>query len=180
MIPSVTTILSPWSDFSMVPEHVLEAAAERGTRVHKACASVARGLWAPRPADIAGYLLSYDQWFNLIDKDKPMWIEEEFTSKLGFLGHPDFAGFYHGDDCLVVVDNKTPRARSLVWVAQLAAYGVLVEEKTGIQVKRCGSLRLNPEGKRPIFDELRPNERIRGLEAFMGSLTAWKYFKDGK
>ncbi|HQO83938.1 MAG TPA: hypothetical protein PLS21_08125 [Synergistales bacterium] len=27
MIPSVTTVLSPWSDFSMVPDHVLEAAA---------------------------------------------------------------------------------------------------------------------------------------------------------
>jgi hypothetical protein len=151
----------------MVPEHVLEAAAERGTRVHKACASIARGLWAPRPADIAGYLLSYDQWINLIDKDRPMWIEEEFISKAwGFVGLPAFVGFYHGDPGL-----------QRAWKAQLAAYSILVEEKTGFKVSRCGSLRLNPEGGRPIFDELSGKERIRATEAFIGALTAHKYFK---
>ena len=177
MTPSVTQIISPWSDFSMVPEHVLEAAGVRGTRVHKSCASIARGLWAPRPADISGYLLSYDQWFTLIDKDRPMWIEEEFISKIwGFIGHPDFVGFYRGDPGLVVVDNKTPRSLLKAWKAQLAAYAILVEEKTGIKVNRCGSLRLNPEGGRPIFDELSGKERIRATEAFIGALTAHKYF----
>ncbi len=179
MIPSVTTVLSPWSDFSMVPDHVLEAAAERGTRVHKACASIARGLWAPRPADIAGYIQSFDQWFNLIAE--VVAVEAEFTCQsFGYMGHPDLVVRYHGDEALTVVDLKTPRAHLKTWNAQIAAYMNLVAVTLALPVERGGTLRLHPEGKRPIFDEIRPNERIRGLEAFMGSLTAWKYFKDGK
>ncbi len=37
VVPGVTTILSPLSDFSRVPPHVLRAAADFGTAVHLAC-----------------------------------------------------------------------------------------------------------------------------------------------
>ena len=37
VVPGVTTILSPLTDFSRVPPHVLRAAADFGTAVHLAC-----------------------------------------------------------------------------------------------------------------------------------------------
>lgn len=174
-LPSVTEVLSPWSDFSMVREDVLAAAAERGTRVHKACASIARGLWTPRPAEIAGYILSFETWFNIVEE--VIAVEAEFACQsFGFMGHPDLVVRIHGDEDLTLIDLKTPRAHMKSWCAQIAAYMCLVEAVKALPVKRGGSLRLNPEGKMPIFDELMPKEKVRGLEAFMGSLTAWKYF----
>ena len=45
-LPSVTTVLSPFSDFSKIRPEVLKRAADRGSRVHAACAIYAKGLWA--------------------------------------------------------------------------------------------------------------------------------------
>lgn len=175
MIPSVTTILAPWSDFSKIPEEVLQAAAERGTRVHKACASITRGLWAPVPIDIRGYVDSFKRAFDYVDE--VLLTEEPVSSRtFGYMGHPDIVWRYRGEDLWTLIDNKTPRAHLLVWNAQISAYDHAVEEDKGIVIGRSGSLRLHPDGKRPIFDELTKTERIRGFEAFCGSLTAWKYF----
>ena len=43
-MPSVTQVLSPFADFSQIPEGVLEYASWRGTEVHRLCACYAKGL----------------------------------------------------------------------------------------------------------------------------------------
>ena len=46
LIPSVTTVIGPWQDFSRIPPGVLEHASSRGTAVHEVCAVYSRGLFA--------------------------------------------------------------------------------------------------------------------------------------
>lgn len=63
MVPSVTQILRPLSDYSSVPADVLAAAASRGTRVHEACEYIDEGgALGACEADIAPYLRAYLAW----------------------------------------------------------------------------------------------------------------------
>jgi hypothetical protein len=93
----VTEVLSPWNDFSMVPPELLKLAAARGTKVHTSCASIARGLWTPRPAEIKGYIQSYERALVLFER--VIFVEPELVSKaFGFKGHPDLGVIYKGED----------------------------------------------------------------------------------
>jgi len=175
-LPSVTQILSPWSDFSMIKPEVLANAADRGTRVHQACAAIAQDLFYRAEDDTAGYIESFKRAAALVDSF--IFIEREFVSKTwGYMGHPDMMVRYKGEASFTLWDLKTPRSHQPTWNAQIAAYVAMVEETTKADIGRCGCLRLNPDGGNPIFDEINPVEKIRAWEAFIGSLKAWQYFK---
>jgi hypothetical protein len=63
-VPSVTQILRPLVDYSSIPEHVLEIARDRGTRVHKATELDDAGTLDMDSVteDIAGYLRAWQQF----------------------------------------------------------------------------------------------------------------------
>ncbi|KKL98766.1 hypothetical protein LCGC14_1821120 [marine sediment metagenome] len=64
-IISVTQALSPFSDFSGIDPEVLQHAAERGSRVHRACAAYALGFPALGLHDEdEGYFESFKGWFD--------------------------------------------------------------------------------------------------------------------
>jgi hypothetical protein len=168
MLPSVTRILSPWSDFSMISEEVLNRASLRGTRVHQACAAYAMDF--PMPDDIeeddCGYIDSFKNWFD-DTVDGLASVEHEYINrKYGFMGHPDLVCYIKGEIC--VVDLKTPRTTSPSWKLQLAAYAHLT------QAQRCFSLRLNPDGGRAIVDEVKDWQR--DLAIFFNALSVWRYY----
>lgn len=176
-LPSVTQVLSPYADFSMVPPDVLEAAADRGSKVHAICAGIALGEWVPKPPpELSGYVNSFRHWFQYVDQ---VWlVEEELVDQTyGFMGHPDLAVSLIGDDDFIrVVDLKTPATKTPTWAAQIAAYNNLVSRAfPGRAIRRSGTLRLRKDGRPPIFDEYQ--ESARDLLAFLSALTAWKYFK---
>ena len=84
--PSVTQVIGRYSDFSRVPPDVLEAAKERGTRVHQVCAAMAQGLWVPDYCESgdAPYIVSFEQWFEAV-VEKVIAVEPELTcSKVPF------------------------------------------------------------------------------------------------
>ena len=172
--PTVTEVLSAFTDFSMIPPGVLEKAAARGTEVHSLCYGIAKGMWLPSiPPDCAGFVLSFQDFFNKYVK-KTIFAEGELVDKIfGFLGHPDLiVEFYDGAN--VLIDLKTPLNLQKTWKGQMAAYKHLAEQN-GFKIDRVGSLRLSPKGNPPKFDQY-TNSAI-DLTAFLAALSAYKHYK---
>lgn len=180
-LPSVTTILSPWSDFSRVPDGVLAHAAERGTLVHRACACRLTGVWSPPVTpECAGYVLSFESWLPTVEDVDVSLVEAELVeTQLGYLGHPDAVVRLKGDSKWTVIDLKTPAAQSPSWRLQLAAYKRLVEENTDRMVGRVLTLRLKKDAGRPIINESTATAR-QDFSVFLNALACWKYFNGEK
>lgn len=173
--PSVTTVLSRYSDFSRVPPDVLQAASERGTRLHCICQALAEGLWVPDidPGDTP-YIQSFTLWFEAA-VDKVIATEPELKCKrYGFVGHPDAIVKIKGDDGLLLVDLKSPVSMQKSWALQLSAYYHLAKEKWPA-INRVGSLRLSPEGKPAKFDEF-TKDLSRLFNIFVSALNCHNYF----
>lgn len=173
-LPSVTQILSPFADFSGIPPAVLAAAADRGTRVHRYCAALARDLWTPQiDPDCVGYVHSFKDWYERAVEEAVLVEGELIHQGHGFKGHPDLIGRIRGDGALTLVDYKTPAGKNPMWRAQLAGYSILAEG-AGYEVKRAMSVRLRPDGGRPIVDEYLLE--AGDVKAFLAALTAWRFF----
>lgn len=174
MLPSVTQVLQPWADFSMVPADVLEIAANRGTDVHRICAALSLGLWpGDIPDDCAGYVESFRAWLPFVSK--VILVECHLEDRaLGYCGHPDIIAIMRGDTEPAIVDLKTPASKSRLWRVQLAAY-LNLGRVNGHPINRVFSLRLRRDGARPIVDEYR--DSALDFKAFLNALSAWRYFK---
>ena len=102
-----------------------EAAAIRGSYVHKACELADSGKLNRATVDpqIAGYLEAYEQWKAQTDF-RPVLIEQPLASPpLRYAGTPDRIGYV--GERIVIVDLKTGGAYPSVRL-QLAAYGALL------------------------------------------------------
>lgn len=179
MTLSVTQVLSSYTDFSNVRADVLEAAAARGTDVHRICAGIAIGAWIPViPVYLKPRVQSFVRWMDAV-VERVIFVEQEFRCDcFGYVGHPDQGVIIKGDAGITVVDIKTPATESKTWKGQLGAYWHLVEEHGGfdLPVIRCGSLMLDPNGKTARLVEYTENSAA-DFNAFVAALTAWRYFK---
>lgn len=180
--PSVTTVLSPYTDFSMIRPEVLEHASARGTLVHSFCTGFALGLWAPSPpAECAGYVDSFKRWFELVDV--VYFAEIELIDPgHGYYGHPDLSVRMKGEDYIRVPDLKTPIIKQLSWRVQIAAYNNLARIKLGtmgidLPIRNSGSIRLSPDGKTPKYDVY--EETLNDFNIFLSALNCWRFFKGG-
>jgi len=174
---SVTQVLKPFTDFSGVPQAVLEHAAARGTQVHAACAAHARGLFVmDLDQEVQPYLQSFTQWFDYAVSEVVA-VEKELTHPLGFVGHPDLIVNIKGDKYPSVVDIKTPQTTSKLWQAQLSAY-LNCAQQHGIPADRAFSLRLKPDGGFPIINEY--ISQPEDYAAFLNAFYAHKYFREAK
>jgi hypothetical protein len=177
MIPSVTTILQPYTDFSGIPVHILEAAKKRGSEfhyyVHSYIGATIDGLYIPPPApDIAGFFRSWKRWSDEV-------VQEFIASELalqddafGYCGHLDAIVRIHGDKKLTVVDWKTPVQVQKTWELQVAGYRRLAEV-AGYDIGREMSLRPDRDGGRA-----KPTEYTRypiALQSFLGALSVWRF-----
>lgn len=174
--PSVTQVLGLYQDFTAISGDVLAHAAERGTLVHRICAAMVQGLWVPEiPDECQGYIDSFRKWMPYIEET--VLVEPALVHKaLGYRGRPDWVGRIKGDKALTIVDWKTPLAKGRLWRAQLSAYWHLAGCNIDRVVSRIASLRLKPDGSRPILDDyiLDPND----IAAFVSALNAYRYFKE--
>lgn len=121
-VPSVTQIISPLSDFSMVREDVMQAAQEFGRFVHLTCELYDRGEL--NEAELDPQLRPYlDGWIKFCNDSGAKWdtIElREYHDKHGYAGTADRKGIVFGDPA--VVDIKTSVSLSPAVGLQLAAY----------------------------------------------------------
>lgn len=176
--PHVTQILEPWVDFSKVDPDVLEHAANRGTKVHKHCAAIAKGLWLPRPEEeLKGYIESFKKWFALVT-EVALAEETLIDRKLGYQGTPDLVVKIEGVNGLILCDLKTSIALQKTWELQIAAYwNLCVANNYDVNPLYCGSLRLNKDGKIAKMDYIK--DIYKKFNIFLGGLNIYRYFKGG-
>ena len=171
---SVTQALSPFSDFSGINPEVLQRAAERGSRVHRACAAYASGFPALGLHDEDhGYFHSFVGWFDRY-VNKVLMVEKRLASPLGYTGMLDLACRLI-DGRIVVVDYKTPALESPTWKAQIAAYCELAKlVYSNIEFEGM-ALVLNKEGKpaKGIVYQYQADD----FAAFLSCLNAYRFFK---
>ncbi len=176
-LPRVTSILAPYSDFSMVPPDVLQAAAERGTEIHQFCAGYALGIWSQvTPPEIAGYCDSFRVWFDKYVIEVLAVEEEVVHPAFGYVGHVDLIATVAGirpKQTVCVVDYKSPAVDSLSWHAQLSAYKEAAKEKYHVEV--CGALMLKRDGTLPKMVWI--DDEPRAFAGFCAALSAYNYFK---
>lgn len=174
--PRVSQVLQPYTDYSMVPEHVLTRKTEIGRTVHQYCAGIAQGLWMPQILpECAGYITSFQNWFDTY-VEEVIFLEKELSDPVyHFIGHLDFYGRLKKLG-LALLDWKTPITLYKQWKVQLASYKRLLDV-----IKRpvdlIASLQLNPEGKIPKMT--RYQDSAEDLNIFLGLLNGHNYFKRG-
>jgi hypothetical protein len=172
--PSVTTVLSIFSDFSRIDPRVLQVAAERGTRVHQACAAIAQGLFVGEiPEDLQGYVASFRRWFETVETVEL--VEQRLQDAVfQYHGTPDMVVRLRGDQAPRLIDLKTPYSKGKLWASQIAAYNRLFTVSTGQECEHSGTLRLRRDGRPPIFDECRHG--ASDLQGFLCALGAYRHF----
>lgn len=174
-LPRVTEIISPWSDFSDIPEATLQYAADRGSRVHEYCARIARGEFVMSvDADCAPYVDSFRRWFDS-QVLEVLLVEERLEDPgFGYTGQIDLLIQAKSDRLIWLVDLKAPVISYKQWSMQIAAYRHLVEIK-GFLPERTGSLQLSPEGKTPKMKWYQ--DSATDFNAFLSALSVHNYMK---
>lgn len=135
MVPGVTDLLDPLSDYSNVPEFMLQQAADRGTAVHAACADWVNGHHTQGlTSEIAAYWGAFRKWwaeqgFDMCAGIQPVSERPLLHSKLKYAGTPDIIF-----DGIAVIDIKTRKYNKKTDPLQLAAYENLWTANGG---RRC-------------------------------------------
>ena len=179
-LPRVTSILSPFADFSKVPPDILAAAGERGTAVHESCAAYALGLFKPVPDDeLVGYFLSFRYWFDRFVVEVLAVEEEVVHPAFGYVGHVDLIATVAGirpKQTVAVIDYKSPVTASRSWNLQISAYLKASKERYGTEI--AGALMLKRDGSLPKMIWL--EDENQAFAAFCGALSAHNYINQGK
>lgn len=164
----VTEILSPFSGLNNINPNVLQHAANRGTRVHKACEAIVEGLgdWSIDD-EIYGYVESFKKWWD--EGHKVLSVEQRFfCSDLMITGQIDL--ILEEGDGAVILDIKTPVRPSKTWPLQGAAYAHMAK-KSGYNIKGIHFLQLLKDGSHPklhIYEDQ--------FELFKQCLEVFNYF----
>lgn len=148
VVPGVTTILKPLTDFSAVPPHVLDAASAFGTAVHLACELDDVGTLDEDQLDpaLAPYL---DAWRKFSAEHAVQWDQIEqrvYHPTMRYAGTLDRFGRVDGD--LTVVDIKSSVQLYPSVGPQLAAYANALmhpyAKRMAVQLKADGTYVAKP------------------------------------
>lgn len=149
----VTDVLSPFSGLDKIDKDVLQNAANRGTRVHKACEAIIEGLGEWNVDDeIFGYVESFKKWWS--EGHKVLSMEQRFfCSELMITGQVDL--IIEKPEGAIILDIKTPVKPSKTWPLQGSAYAHMAR-KAGYDIKGIHFLQLNKHGMEPkihVYDD---------------------------
>lgn len=164
-VPSVSEVLRFMSReiYDTVNQYTLDNAADRGSRVHKACENLDRYGSCEVSSDIEPYIRAYMKFRK---ECKPVWsrIEQAFYHPdLGYAGTLDRYGLIDGRH--FIVDFKTNAQIKVPLVtAQLNGYD-LMAECDGLPVEGLAVLQLRKD------ETYRFREIDQNPEAFLACLT---------
>ena len=159
--PSVTTVCrflaydqksdKPW---------LARVAADRGTRVHEACAAIDYGLYPEETEDISGYLQAYRRFL----KDyRPDWEGIEYIAGdtlLGIAGTIDrFGTLYDGRRCILDIKTGT-QLHDAPLRAQLTGYKRLLALDRGFYPEYLYALQLSKDGTYTMVDVRQDDELL--------------------
>ena len=169
-LPSVSEIIAPLVDYSMVSMATLAFAATRGKAVHKACELLDFGELDEDSVDprIAGYVDGYRKF--LFDFS-PLWSIIEtpmYHPSLLYAGTPDRFGVAGG--VRAVVDLKSIAAETPAVFVQCSGYDLMVEELGGSGAEEMWALYLKPDGTY----RLRTSTSKRDEQTFLGCLRHYR------
>lgn len=173
----VTEILYPFSGLGSIDKDVLKNAADRGTRVHKACENIMQGLDWEHDPEVQGYVDSFHQWWKGGMCHQIIAIEKRFYDiELMITGQVDL--ILSGENSPYILDIKTPANPSKTWPIQGAAYAYMAR-KSGIPVRNVQFLQLFKDGKKPKLHEYDPDEYIDLFKKTIEVFTHFYRRKDG-
>ena len=146
----VTSVLYPFSNLQHINPEILARAAARGTKVHKICEAIVKGLGEIGvDEETWGYIESFKKWWET--DIQVVMIEKRFwNDALRLTGQVDF--IINTPEGLAVVDIKTSSRPSKTWQAQGNAYAYLAS-KAGHDIRKIFFLHLNKHGKKPKLIE---------------------------
>lgn len=135
-LPSVTRILSRLSDYSRIPPAVLEAARDRGTRVHAACSLEVLGVLDEATVDdeVAPYLRQFRRFLRESGFVPTLTECRVCDPDLGYAGTLDLFGNLAGWKS-VLMDIKTGTVPPTTG-PQTAAYVHALHVYAGIEAQR--------------------------------------------
>jgi len=187
-IPSITQVLklTGISDYSGVDPAVLDAAAERGTKVHHLAAAFNRygevdPNWIEVEPELNGYFNAYMSFLSDSGfRPDPEWTEVPMIAcvhgfRVGIT--PDCHGILRRDNC--IIELKTTAARMPGWTIQTA-----IQECAIYKSNHCGRVRrfalmLMRDGKYRLGDEHtdHDNDMADGIAALR---VVWRRIRDGQ
>jgi hypothetical protein len=170
--PSVTQVLAPLIDFSMVPAATIEYARKLGTAVHKATELDDAGDLDE--SSVSPILVPYlDAWRNAVrDMEIEIVAYEQmvFHPAYKYAGMLDRRARIKGESA--IIDIKTGGLFPS-YGPQTAAYKSAVEAETGEKIKRRYTITLKDDGKY----NLEMMNSADDWPAFLSCLTLWRFKK---
>lgn len=165
VVPGVTTILKPLSNYSQVAPNVLARAAQLGTMVHKTTELYDEGVLDED--DLDPILVPYLEGWKLFRREvefEPITIEHRMYHPAGFCGTSDRTGYVRSKKS--VVDIKKMMTLGPVIGPQLAAYKE-AHNHEGAGIEKRYALGLRPDGTYRLQEFADPSD----LPCFMSLLT---------
>ena len=168
IVPGVTTILRPLSDFSGIPAQVLEAKRDLGTRVHEACHYFDEDDLDEDTieADVEPYLAAWIKFRTESGARVLMCEQRVFDPLLRFAGTMDRVVLLNGAHWLI--DLKTSFSLPHAVGPQTSAYLRALADPT---VTHRGALRLRADGTYRLDALTEPND----WAVFMACLTLHRF-----
>lgn len=186
-VPGVTQILQAQgiSDFSFVPEKILEVNANFGTAAHRTCAYWDKGtldMKSLQENEKTRALIPYlGQWQKFLKDYEvelyPGWIEKvSYCQKWRFGFTPDRIGKIKGKVILIDIKTGVPNRATEI---QTAAYKLGIEEETGDKINERWVIYLGPEKYK--IDNLDKDRSAynRHKSVFLSCLNVYNYKKNG-
>ena len=172
-VPCVTDIIGMLSDFSFVPEDVLDRASKFGSAVHKAVELYENDdldMGTLHPA-IIPYLNSWKKFKAETGFLVTHTEELVYSKKYGYAGTLDIAGQLQGISG--ILDVKTVATLHPVTALQTAGYGQAFTEQSGILIRKRWALQLKENNYRLIEYEW-PSD----LDVFISCLNLFNWRKN--
>lgn len=179
-VPSVTQVCRFLSyDCKSDRPWLAKLAADRGSRVHAACAALDWGAEAEEAPDIAGYLTAYRRFLR---DYRPDWTGIEYTAgslSLGLAGTLDRFGYLCGRSA--IVDLKTGARLYRPYLrAQLTGYRrLLAEAVPAFTSPLLYALQLTKEGTYTLL-EVPPDDQLLDACIFLHRAVEGKPKKEAR
>lgn len=173
-LPRVSTILRILEDsYSGVPQTSLDAAAERGTQLHRLCLTYLASLDGVHEAQIPTphYEKPYQAFVKWCTDNAVLVVaveERSENTQFGFCGTPDALVIIKGEE--VLIDLKFTASILRINKVQLRAYWKLEHYKTA---KRAQLIHINP-----VTGDLKIHsiaKHTADYAAFLNALSVWKW-----
>lgn len=173
----VTQVISPYKDFSSIPQEVVLEASLRGEEVHRLAYLYANNILIEKPAEyVKNYFFSFKEWFDTYVEEVILSEERISCDKLMLTGCPDLVVRIKGSKDLVLVDLKTPQVHCKTWRPQTAAYKMLLRDVLGVNCERRLVVMPRKDGSKAVVKEHLKHELDEKI--FMNLLSNYRFFHD--